>query len=54
MAWRQGYTLAKSRRRDPRAVDFGNWWIVNPYNNALMAGGDFGMALDDVEEWLES
>ena len=27
MAQRQGYTLHKSRRRDPRALDYGVYWL---------------------------
>ena len=52
MATRQGLMLTKSRRRDPYALDYGNYWLVDPSLNALVAGGQFGMSLDDVEEWL--
>jgi hypothetical protein len=54
MADRRGYMIQKSRRRDPRAVDYGNYWIVDPSTNGLVAGDEFGMSLDDVEDWLES
>jgi len=30
MAERQGLTVRKSRRRDPRAIDYGRWWVVHP------------------------
>lgn len=55
MAARQGYQLAKSRRRDPLAVDFGVYWIVDPNSNAIVAGDPSnggGMDLDTVEKWL--
>ena len=55
MAERQGYMLKKSRRRDPRAMDFGIYWITDPFLNAIIASGsyyDHGMDLDEVEEWL--
>jgi hypothetical protein len=29
MAERQGLELRKSRRRDPRAMDYGRWYIVD-------------------------
>ena len=29
MAERQGLELRKSRRRDPRAIDYGRWYIVD-------------------------
>ncbi|MGH3380230.1 MAG: hypothetical protein ACRDP6_36405 [Actinoallomurus sp.] len=54
-AERQGYQLTKSRRRDPRAVDFGAYWIVDPNTNSIAAGdSNTGMSLDDVEAWLTS
>jgi hypothetical protein len=56
-AERQGYQLVKSRRRDPRAVGFGGWMIVDPRSNAVEAGGmgdGFQMTIDDVEEWLSA
>lgn len=56
MAERQGVALVKSRRRDPRAIDYGGWMIVDPSTNAVVAGtgavGRPSMSLDDVERWL--
>lgn len=49
MAARQGLTLHKSRRRDPRAVDFGAYWLTND-RNAIVAGDR--MSIDDVERYL--
>lgn len=55
MAERYGLGLQKSRRRDPRALDYNKWWVVDPYNgNLIRAGGQWGMSLDDVEAWLTS
>lgn len=54
MAQRQGYQLMKSRRRDPRAVDYGRWLIVDPTRNAIVAGEPGYWTLDDVEGWLLS
>jgi hypothetical protein len=54
---RIGYSLAKSRRRDDRYPDFGLFHIVDPYRNAVIAGGSpwaFSMSLDDVEAWIAS
>lgn len=56
-AQRQGYQLVKSHRRDPRAVGFGGWMIVDPHSNSVEAGGmgdGFQMTIDDVEEWLSA
>jgi hypothetical protein len=49
MAERQGLRLVKSRRRDPRALDYGEYW--------LMAGDDLvphtrGRGLDHIEAYL--
>lgn len=54
-ARRQGLILEKSRRRDPRATDFGAFRIVNEQTSAVVASGadgGFGLNLDQVEEHL--
>jgi hypothetical protein len=40
-AERQGLRLVKSRRRDPRAADYGTYWLTALDNNTLIAGGQF-------------
>jgi hypothetical protein len=56
MAERQGLALRKSRRRDPRAWDYGLWMIVDLETNTVVAGTGAGgrpeLTLDDVETWL--
>lgn len=55
MAERQGYRLTRSRRRDPRAIDYGTYGISNQATNALEAGDPnhgYGLTLDDVERFL--
>jgi hypothetical protein len=56
MAERQGLALQKSRRRDPRAMDYGMYMLVDPRSNHVVAGtehtGRPNMSLDEVEEWL--
>lgn len=51
MADRQGFALTKSRRRDPRAADFGRYFIADARTNLLLTP-EFGLDLDDVERWL--
>jgi hypothetical protein len=56
-ARRQGYELRKSRRRDPLAIDYGTYGLVDRSagnSGVLVAGGEtgYGMTLDDVEGWL--
>jgi len=57
MAERQGLKLEKSRRRDPRAWDFGTYQLVDPYTNTIVAhnfatGRGYGLSLDEIEEYL--
>ena len=57
MTERRGLKLVKSRRRDPLAVDYGRYVIVNPTSNRPVAGeldDASAMTLDDVEAWLAS
>jgi hypothetical protein len=37
MAERQGLRLVKSRRRDPRAIDYGTYMLVNAEINGVVA-----------------
>lgn len=49
MAERQGMRLVKSRRRDPRALDYGKYWLVSstPYARRVEL-----VDLEDVERYL--
>ena len=54
-AGRQGLRLSKSRRRDPRAIDYGGYMIVDTSTNAVVAGASpiaYNMNLDEVEDFL--
>jgi hypothetical protein len=54
-AHRQGLMLAKSRRRDPRATDYGTYMLVDPSTNTIVAGNTesgYGMSLDEIETAL--
>lgn len=53
---RMGYRLTKSRRRDPRAYDFGGYMILDAWNNNEIAGGHpygYSMNIDDVENFTK-
>lgn len=56
MADRQGLALRKSRRRDPRAIDYGAYGLVDPRTGGLVAGagalGRMHWTLDDIEDYL--
>lgn len=56
MAERQGLSLHKSRRRDPRAMDFDRWMIVDAFTNSIVAGElntPRALSLDEVEAYLK-
>ena len=53
MADRQGYALKKSGRRDPRAIDYGKYWITDPATNGMLTD-EKGLSLDEIEQWLTS
>jgi hypothetical protein len=54
MADRQGLRLEKSRRRDPRALGYGTYRLVNKRTSAVVAGDeDYGLTLDQIEEHLQ-
>jgi hypothetical protein len=52
-AQRQGCKLVKSRRRDPRALDYGAWTIfVGPPDGDVWKDALEYRSLDDVERYL--
>jgi hypothetical protein len=54
-AARQGLRLEKSRRRDPRALGYGTYQLVNERTNQVTAGdltAGYGLTLEDVERAL--
>ena len=56
VADRQGLRLEKSRRRDPRAIDYGMYMLVDPSTNTVVYGaegtGRPNLSIDAVEAWL--
>ncbi len=53
-ARRRGLQLTKSRQQTPDAADFGTYWLTDPaVSNALLLGGQFGVSLETVEDFLE-
>jgi hypothetical protein len=55
-AQRQGLTLAKSRRRDTRASDYGTYMLVDGSTNFVVANGlqsGYGLSLDEIENALK-
>ena len=56
-AERQGLRLFKSKRRDPRAIDYGTYILVDVTTNTVVCGGtdggfQNGLDLDAVEQAL--
>jgi hypothetical protein len=52
-AQRQEMRLIKSRRRDPRAFDYGRYWLADIYTDRLITSVQ-GISLDEVEEHLNA
>ncbi|OHV67896.1 hypothetical protein LCM4576_23550 [Mesorhizobium sp. LCM 4576] len=55
MAERQGLRLEKSKRRDPRAVDFGGYMLIDTQTNGVVCGSGafpYSADLDEVERYL--
>lgn len=56
MAERQGLRLIKSRRRDPRATDYGGYALADAATDAIVFGTGaldrYVASLDDVERYL--
>jgi len=50
MAGRQGLTLHRSRRRDPRALDYGRYWLKDTAGTAVTAAT--GTSIEEVEAFL--
>jgi hypothetical protein len=54
-AVRQGLRLEKSRMRDPRAITFGTYRLIDESSNTVAAGdqnGGYGLTLDDIARHL--
>ena len=60
IAARRGFILKRSRRRDPQALDYGKYWLIDARTNALVypklpaSAAEWGTELDDVELYLNS
>lgn len=55
MAKRQGLRLEKSRRRDPKAVDYGGYMLIDIRSNGIVYGSDdfpYQADIDEIEEFL--
>jgi hypothetical protein len=52
MAHRQGLALVKSKRRDPRAVGYGGYLLVDERNVVVAGDPKHGADLDQIEKAL--
>jgi hypothetical protein len=53
---RRGYTLKKNRRRDPLAVDYGGYSILDNTGKPAAEGSLYNgrLTLKEVEEWVDN
>jgi len=49
-AERQGLTVRKTRRRDPRALNYGRYWLQR--GDEVVIGGSEGVSVDEIEAYL--
>lgn len=54
MAMRQGFTLLKSKVRDPQAIAYGGWTIVNAETGMIEAGHNGFLNMHEVAAFLRS
>lgn len=52
MAIRQGYIFRRSARRDPRAIDYGRYWLMKNDGKDIAFGGESGWTIDQIEDHL--
>ncbi len=52
MAERQGLALRKTRRRDPRALNYEGRWLTDARTGERVLGGEHGTTLDEIEAYL--
>jgi hypothetical protein len=52
MAERRGLRLEKSRRRDPMAIDYGTFHLIEIASNSVASLGGGPLSIDDVERQL--
>jgi hypothetical protein len=45
--------LTRSRRRDPRALDYGGYWLHDIETGDEILGGRHGVPFDMIEEQLK-
>jgi hypothetical protein len=50
-ARRAGYIARKSRRRKYTCDNFGDFMILDPYRNCVVAGASYELSAADVVEW---
>ena len=51
VAARQGYRLSRSARRDPRALDYGRYWVLDQSGTVIYGDGP-GVSLDQAARFL--
>ena len=52
-AARQGLKITKSSRRDPKAPDYGKWWVLDLESGRVIFGGKNGASITAVATLLD-
>jgi hypothetical protein len=56
VAERRGMRIEKSKRRDPKAIDFGGYMLIDAAANTVISGSTpypYSDTLDDIERMLD-
>lgn len=56
VAERRGFRLEKSRRRDPNAIDYGGYMLIDAFREAAVLGSApyaYSSDLDEIEAYLD-
>jgi hypothetical protein len=57
VAHRRGYKVIKSRRRDPKAIDYGGFMLIDARKNTVILGGSpiaYSATIEEIESYLAS
>jgi hypothetical protein len=55
VAQRRGLKVSKSRRRDPKALDFGGYMLVDIASNSVVLGGSpiaYSATIQEIDAYL--
>lgn len=52
LAQQKRLILKKARRRNPDAIDYGRYWLIDPSGSGVVEGGQNGASVGEIEAAL--